>query len=713
MRTSLLACLGLVGLAGCPDVKTDTNEGGSGPVVQFDPANSIVPFPNNLVLDPATGKVNLPQQCNEGFAAALTRQQVLNKLDGFGNYESALQVTFSEPVDMATLDQRVLLFQRTHGMTPIDPTSAQPIPVQFIIGKTTQYTNKCATSAMVDAVTIIPQGALEQHSAFDVALLSGIKTASGTDFGSTFTWALVDQADAPVTLDDQGNVTFNRTPLDPRDMGQLAQLQGIAQLWNAHKSALDFLDGAGHHRGDVILAWEFTTQTTTDPLDANVPNSPANMIAAAPLQGTTTILPAGVTAAQFLTNQGLPCGTLPCDKVGDILLGGLGSKDYQVDTSNPLSGGVAIPGAWSDPVHPAVVRTNAIHTLVAVPDAANFPPPWPVVVFGHGLGSSKNSMFAIAPQLAAQGFATVAIDFVDHGERAVRTSNDAALGCSGTVDPTVSPQCFAPILSAHLDVTRDNIRQTVLDMEALVAALKACGDTMCGTLKVDPAHIVYAGISLGGIIGTTTVASTPDIKAAVLNVPGVGLADVLENTQTLAIRCSLVDALIDAMVLTGDKYNPVAGTGLCTTDAWKAQPAYQQFAAIARWALDPADGANFTRKLAMRRFLIQEVVGDEVVPNIATDREGALVGLAPMTADSATSGAPLPSAAITTNPMMNKFVKYPTLPPAGAFPGNTFAHPSLLRPSKNGVAGTCGTPDCALGTARLQSDAITFLVLNK
>ena len=59
MRKQWLA-LSIV-LTGCPDVPTDTNDS-AGPYVEFDPANSIVPFPNNLALDPTTGKVNLPAQ---------------------------------------------------------------------------------------------------------------------------------------------------------------------------------------------------------------------------------------------------------------------------------------------------------------------------------------------------------------------------------------------------------------------------------------------------------------------------------------------------------------------------------------------------------------------------------------------------------------------------------------------------------------------------
>ena len=45
-------------------------------------------------------------------------------------------------------------------------------------------------------------------------------------------------------------------------------------------------------------------------------------------------------------------------------------------------------------------------------------------------------------------------------------------------------------------------------------------------------------------MGSISVGASSDIKAAVLNVPGVGWADILENTQTLQISCQLVDGLI-------------------------------------------------------------------------------------------------------------------------------------------------------------------------
>jgi hypothetical protein len=326
----------------------------------------------------------------------------------------------------------------------------------------------------------------------------------------------------------------------------------------------------------------------------------------------------------------------------------------------------------------------------------------------------------------------------------VQITNDAALGCNGTppLDPTSLPQCFQPILGADLGQTRDNIRQTVLDLQRLVLAIKACGAAGCasansaGNLKVDTDHLVYAGQSLGGIIGTTTSATAANIKSAVLNVPAVSWLDILEHTTTLDIRCSLVDALIDAGVLVGDKWNgsSSAPTGLCADQAWQMQPGYQQFSAIARWVIDPADGVNFLPSLVTKKFMIQEVVNDTVVPNFATDIEGLLTGSTAATADPYNPLAALaPSAAITTNPMASKWLRYPTLPASDATTGNfgnLFTHPSLLRPQASpglcvgdhatvcasnttcaALGGLCVFPG-SLGTARLQTDAITFLSLN-
>jgi hypothetical protein len=111
--------------------------------------------------------------------------------------------------------------------------------------------------------------------------------------------------------------------------------------------------------------------------------------------------------------------------------------------------------------------------------------------------------------------------------------------------------------------------------------------------------------------------------------------------------------------------------------------------------------------LATRRFLIQEVIGDKVVPNIATNNEGMLVGLTPADADLYLPSVNTnPSAALTAMPLENHWLQYkPIAASTATGPGNTFQHASLLSPAP-GQAGQ-------LGTARVQTDAIFFLSANK
>jgi hypothetical protein len=789
---SILVSSLLLGATGCPDIKVDPGEGvndmpAAGPIIEFDPSNKIIPFPNNLLLNPMTGKVNLPMSCGEGPASKATREGVLNKLDGFGTFETAMTITLTEPVDPTTLAGHVLLYKRASGATAVDPTSAMAIPVVTIASMTTRFDASCMNPVMVPQVIIIPRVPLEQKSTYVVALTAGIKTAMGADYGPSFTWALVRQEAPLVELDASGNVIANNTPLDPRDPGDLASLQGIDLLWKAHAKAMQFLRGANVATSDVLLAWEFNTQTTTDPLDPTVAGSPAANVLKSPLlnmQSLTAGIPrtaapyvlcpaiesntqcylkialgfaAGASGAAIYTTGNAICGQVGCANVGDVVGGALMSKQYQIDTPNMFDPAKPIPGPWSDPVSPTVSKTATISVLGFLPAVAPPPSGYPTIIFGHGLGQSKTNLFAIGPQLAtpraalgfATGFASFSIDFVNHDTRATRISNDAAIGCADVAgappSPVSAPQCYAPLFSTNLATTRDSFRQSVLDLEGLVEGLKACGTTMCATnvptLQVDAAHLSYLGQSLGGIFGSMLVAAMPDIKGAVLNVAGVGWVDIIENTKTLAFTCPLVDSLIAAGILVGDKFATNPATALCLGDTWKAQPGWRQFAVIGRWALDPTDPANFTRKLAGRRFLLQEVVGDQVVPNVATDNEGALTGLMAAAATCAPPPPVPPSAALLSMPMTNKFLKYMDLTPgtcdatgtAQAFPGNAFEHGSLLRPA----AGRCTTntmqrcsvdAQCTtagdtcnqltvqagqLGTQRLQTDAITYLVINR
>jgi hypothetical protein len=778
MRLSWLACVGLLG--GCPSVTVDDNEGAPRPTVEFDPANRIIPFPNNLLLDPVTGKVNLPQQCNETAASTATRVGVLNRLDGFGTYKPTINVTFTEPVDVASLAGNVLVFERMHDGKAADPFTASPTPVVAIAGQTVRFGDQaditaCTNPATVTQVTFVPTVPLRQRSTYTVALRNGIKTAGGDDFHASFTWSLIREPQPVVVLDAAGNVTTNRTPLNPLHPEDKERLAGISLLWNAHRHAVSFLAGTGLDHTELLLAFEFNTQTTIDPLDPRVAGSPASTPTALPLLGNTSTATALAGARSGLFAQCLAddpisdtqcflrvllgggnyavgtatCASAGCAAIEDVLGSLLLSRQYQTDVPNSLytgTGSLPLPGAWTDPVNPTVVHdtTNPnplandvqarLGVLVLLPHGAAPAAGFPTVIFQHGITRARTDAFAVAGALTSQGFAVVSIDAAGHGSRAVRISADSAVDCSDVgvgipgprpdlgPDPTSHAHCYAPVFSPDLAATRDSFRQTVLDLQQLVTSLKACGVTGCGKLKVDPSRILYFGHSLiGGNLGAITLGLT-ELKTGVLNAAGAGWFDILENTaQTAAFQCPLVDALIDAGVLTGAKFDPDANTGLCTTDAWKAMPGYRQFAAIGRWILDPADPANFAALLAPTSFLLQRIEDDAVLPDVASDNLGALAGQPRADASCAVplGTSIVPSTALLAAPTSSHFLGYRSVAPGDPAcpPGNTYGHGSLLRPEPSVTGQSCNPQtgagcDGTFATIQLQTDALFHLLSN-
>ena len=240
-----------------------------------------MPFPNNLVLDPTTHKVNLPAQACESPVQTALRTGTLNQLDGFGTFEAGLQITFtnvagaSATPDMTTFDNNIVFYKVATGATPENPVGATEVP--FVAQKTTTLrfsASDCTTPATIDAVNIIPMVPLDEQSTYVVALLDGIATTDEVPYLPSSTWALIRQTVDPVTVQD-GTVIAEQTPLDPSDPAQNAELLALDGVWQVHAPALQFLDQTGviTGRDQLLVAATFTTQTTTDPLDPGVAGS--------------------------------------------------------------------------------------------------------------------------------------------------------------------------------------------------------------------------------------------------------------------------------------------------------------------------------------------------------------------------------------------------------------------------------------------------------
>jgi dienelactone hydrolase len=723
----------------------ETGEGVAPPRAEFDPGARVVPLPNAVLIDPASGRVTLPQACGEEpDSAALDLREALNELDGFGTSKANLVATFSEPVNPGSLPGRVFVLRLAERGVPLSAFEG-PVEVDVVPSLSRRFTADCSSSAVVPNVTIRPRAPLEEASTYAVVFLAGIESESSVEFEPAATWALVRQELPPVTFaagTEPPLVTSNATPFDPAIAEDRASLVGLDRLWRGHAPLLGAFDqfapalapGQALGRDDVLLAWAFETQTLSDPFDPAVENSPAASLAA--VSGALTVPPAlagegaPLSVEQFFGSAfpGVPCGALGCDAIGSIYAASAVSaapsfvspsflQGDDCDATEPLA-----TGPFSDPLAPVKVCDRTIPVIAVVPSEPPGASGYPTVMFGHGLGRSKEDVLAIAGALAQAGIASVAFDAVDHGARAAQVSVDAALGCDGpgpgrpcvdSFGPTCAPQCFAPILSSDLPATRDHLRQTVLDQLQLERVLQGCSTVgACGQLQVDPARIGYLGQSLGALIGGVSVAMSSSMRAAVLNVGGGDWVQVFTDTATPAIRCPLVDALIEGGVLSGEAWNRGANpNALCLGEEWKGDPRFQEFAAAARWVLDPVDAVNYAARYHEEggpAVLLAEVVDDAVVPNSATLTFATLLGVSPEPAAVAASAAPAPTpAALEAG---SRWIRYAGLAgdPASMFPGNAFAHGSLLSPASPDA--TMAAASGSLGTIRMQVDTLAFLV---
>ena len=177
-----------------------------------------------------------------------------------------------------------------------------------------------------------------------------------------------------------------------------------------------------------------------------------------------------------------------------------------------------------------------------VPGRLLLPPrgagPFPLVLLQHGLGGCKESPYldATAPVWVRDGAAVASIDFPLHGARAGGKLGD---------------RLASPAGAASGALANELMRQAVIDLRrALDAAAQLSG--------VDARRAVYAGFSLGAIIGATFCGVDPRPRAAALALAGGGLGppetDPLRHVGRIAPRPVL---LVGA---TRDETVPAAAT---------------------------------------------------------------------------------------------------------------------------------------------------------
>lgn len=228
--------------------------------------------------------------------------------------------------------------------------------------------------------------------------------------------------------------------------------------------------------------------------------------------------------------------------------------------------------------------------------------PFPVIVFGHGLTSDRTQASRLAQFAAPLGYATIAIDALQHGQHPTvggepRAQVDTLLGFFAV------PDLRSPALEAAR--LRDHFRQSTWDKLQLTRLLTARADVDGdGAADLDPSRLAYFGISLGGLMGPELLALTSEYGVSLLVVPGARVSSIISDGVMFG---PLIDLLRPRGSSRGDvrRFFPMLQTVIERGDAASYGP---------HVLADRLPGAG----ARVPSVLLGVVLDDEIMPNVAS-----------------------------------------------------------------------------------------------
>jgi len=251
-----------------------------------------------------------------------------------------------------------------------------------------------------------------------------------------------------------------------------------------------------------------------------------------------------------------------------------------------------------------VVRRGAIgrptweRFLLVLPSRSAQPSGAPVVVYGHGISVSKETMMITASNNATAGLATIGIDIPHHGDR-----QDEGGYVFDLASPSQLGRLAAMTLQGEVDLV--SLMGAITNELRTLDVLNTNGQRVPdGRPDLNVEYVLYEGTSMGGVLGAAAVGLVPEFKGAFLQVAGTGISDTIFN--------SLIWPLFAGVVPEGGP----AGDAMALMGA-------------ATMLLDPSDNVNLLDRIRKRGtpvFLVYGV-GDAVVPQYISGRMVSLLGL--------------------------------------------------------------------------------------
>jgi len=582
------------------------------------------PFPSNRFTEfdlrnLTNRRVNLPKPDCALRPTDCSEVDVLNTLDGF-NLQPRLRIPFSGAIDPATVNSSTLFLVR------LDDTARLERPRREVVGINQVVWDPASNTLFAESDQL-----LDEHTAYALIVTSGIRDASGR----------------PIRDGDFSDFFRDFSAYRHRDLG----------LITYRASLLAAIAASGVSPRRIVAASVFTTLSATADLE-KIRNqikrstaAPANFalgsdgsraVFALSAVRSATLSRQVNTAPTFQTSP-VPLVALNVipNSVSSIAFGRITSPDYE--TAQQF-----IPPINTRTGVPVVQRTNNVFFNLMLPAGPKPAAGWPVALFGHGFGGSKENVLAVASVLASRGIATLSINVVGHGGGALGTvtvnrvdgtsvtfpSGGRGIDQNGdtNIEGTEGADAATP---RNIIGNRDALRQTVADLMQMVKVIETGGVDVDGdgAFDLNRERIYYFGISFGGIYGTMLLGVEPSIRAGV---PNVGGGSIIELARMGAFRGavggglaartpSLLNALPFAAPLFGFNENMPLRNQPVVTNNVPGAIAIQDFLDRSEWVShlgNPVAYAPHIRKDPLRGsdpkpVIIQFAKGDMVVPNPA------------------------------------------------------------------------------------------------
>ena len=589
MKRRLIGTFAIVGLliAGCGSGTSDNYSKSEAPggYVLFDSETGNIPYPNDILMNPETGKVYLETDpADKDYAV----KSALNTLDGFST-TSPVSVGIDTDLDDATLPSNVLL---------IDPETG-PL----------RYSVDYIASDSDGKLAIVPLRPLKGNHRYLVLLKRGIKAIDGKLIEPDYATKLI--LGETALVDANGTSTVNTI-----DSATAQKLEAVRQHT---RKLIAVVASLGIPKEAILDIWSFKTETIGKVAEAIVQNGTNDAYLG--LRDT------GYTSKDLLLAAGYDVNDTMAG-IAQVYAGRLANLPYYLGiptSENPIAPLTKSFTFSSDPYMPEETGRVTIPVLAAIPSATSGckepDAGWPVAIFQHGITRNRLDVLAISEAFAKICYAVVGIDLPLHGvfdpdnplydqydptthtgERTfdldflTQDANETVIAKKPDGKPDTSGIHYINFNS--LLTARDNIRQSTSDYVALYNALAAAKKEING-LSFDESKIAYVGHSLGTIapFGYFSYQENAgqSFNEVLLSMPGGGITNIMLHSQTFGE--TVINGLKEAGLEPGSS-------------------AFNSFVIAMQTVLDDADPLNYASLAATKqKFLMHAVKNDDVIPN--------------------------------------------------------------------------------------------------